>query len=453
MCSSPLPKSVVEHVSKSNLVYYQDLQLGVYTIEHPLTQRFLKMSERHRIDLIALGSRPGLANLQSADPDMIYHQQFRHLQIPCQDCSQAQSTVFCEQCIASFCDACFKLLHRSGCRAGHTSRPTACGSSCSSCATKKPKVFCSECSDYFCFHCFEELHRRGKRSEHHAMHVSSADGNVAVTDGRKCEECNDVLASLHCDYCKNFFCLTCFWRCHLNGNRRAHTATQVSVRPLCNQCDTTRASVYCEQCQELFCSQCFGDMHVHGGRKLHLFTDAMNILVLLERLDPSYQSFIIDERKRVLRAITKIQACIRAHQQRTKFRRKKESATRIQKRWRGGETRRKMIGALDQFNWRQRAATDDVVHNSAAHNEESIRQEIGALHSRSSVAALEQGRLINKLRTDLGLGETKNMQSESPPIPSSDYMPVDSPKAALQSRFASFHKESEKLRKLLKLEK
>jgi hypothetical protein len=194
-------------------------------------------------------------------------------------------------------------------------------------------------------------------------------------------------------------------------------------------------------------------MHVHGGRKLHLFTDAMNILVLLERLDPSYQSFIIDERKRVLRAITKIQACIRAHQQRTQFRRKKESATRIQKRWRGGETRRKMIGALDQFNWRQRAATDDVVHNSAAHNEESIRQEIGALHSRSSVAALEQGRLINKLRTDLGLGETKNMQSESPPIPSSDYMQVDSPKAALQSRFASFHKESEKLRKLLKLEK
>ena len=450
MCACPLPPSSALAVSKSNLVYFEDKDFHLYTIEHPLTQRYLKVLERQRIDSIALRGKPAVLKLQSTQPDILFHLQFTHLQIPCQDCGLGQSTIHCHQCIASYCESCHSLLHHVGGRSSHTSQPTAAGSNCSSCAVKKPNVFCADCTDYFCFACFGQLHKKGKRVEHQAMRVTAVDGNVVAISNRvKCDECLDMPASVKCDFCTDSFCLGCFWRCHLNGIRRHHTASQISIRPLCNQCDTTRASVYCEQCQELLCTDCCAKMHVKGSRKLHLFMDAMNTLLLLERLDPSFQAFMLDERKRVMWAITKIQASMRGYRQREQFRRRREFATRIQRRWRGGETRRKLMGVLDQFHWRKKQVNDFLVNTP--HDSKLEERDRRALDSRVRVAVARQNTIMEKLRSGLQVDEEADPrgENEAPVVPLQ--AAGMSPKAQLKSRLKNSHKDGEKLRKLLSL--
>ena len=87
-------------ISKSNIVYFHDLENDYYTLEHPLTQRYLKVLERSRIDQLALRTKPAVNGLQSNQADILFFQQFRNLQIPCQDCGIVQATVRCLQCTA-----------------------------------------------------------------------------------------------------------------------------------------------------------------------------------------------------------------------------------------------------------------------------------------------------------------------------------------------------------------
>ena len=50
--------------------------------------------------------------------------------------------------------------------------------------------------------------------------------------------------------------------------------------------------------QELLCTDCFTFLHCKGNRQLHLFTDATNLLLLLERMDPAIQEHLRGETKR-----------------------------------------------------------------------------------------------------------------------------------------------------------
>lgn len=434
-------------ISKSNLVYFRDISNDLLTVEHPLTQRYLKVLERQRIDLIARRTRPHVAKLDSDQADVLFHLEYPHLQLPCQDCGLSQSTVHCVQCIQSLCQSCHVLLHTKGSRSKHTSRFTVCGSDCSCCSTKKPSVYCSDCNEYFCFHCFERIHSRGKRNLHEAMQVTCPDGNMVARNDEKCSECDDVIACLKCDYCRDVFCLVCFWRCHLNGNRRTHTATQVSVRPLCNNCFEVRASVYCEQCQELFCSDCFSDLHIKGGRKLHLFMDAMNILLLLERLDPAFQTQMATERKHILWAITKIQALIRGFNQRSKYGKRRDCATRIQKLWRGGETRRKLLGALNQFNWRKKQIADTVLEKP----NDTDDKVLGALESRMKIANKDQQNTISRLRQELGITLDDDDLIPREDELSEKQIPL-SPANTVKFRMHQIQRESDKLRRLLSID-
>lgn len=448
MCASPLPSGSELLVSKSNLVYFRDTVHDIFTIEHPLTQRFLKVLERQRVDLIAQRAKPSVSDLTCNQPEMEFLKRFNHLQLPCSDCGMCQSTVVCNQCIASYCDTCFGLLHACGSRTTHETRKTAAGSKCSACDLKQPQVFCGDCSEYFCFECFEPIHRRGKRIEHRAMRVDATDGNILSSRGLKCDECKDVNACLYCDVCMDSFCLVCFWFCHLNGNRRRHPAILVTARPLCCQCETTRASIFCEQCQELLCTDCFATMHEKGGRKLHLFMDAMNVLLLLERLDPSFQDFIANERRRVMHAVTYMQAHVRGHQHRRRFKRKRELATLIQSRWRGGEARKKLMGVLDQFNWRKRQVTSSLTYSG----ELAADKQLQALDSRTKVAAAQQHRIASKLRMDFDLQPIDPlMATDGQPV--ADRRGQESPTALLKSRINTNIKESQKLRRLLNIDK
>jgi len=359
MLAAPMPPNARMLVSKSDIVYFHDLENGYYTLEHPLTQRYLKVLENSRLGALAFRTKPSVNGLINTQPDVLFHNQFRNLQIPCQDCNTFQSTVKCNQCVMSFCDKCFDNLHQKcdGPRKYHTKIPTAVGSLCSSCGVKKPQVYCGNCEDYFCFCCFEEMHKKGYRLEHHATLVSVSDGEI-VEPGKKCEECEDNPAAFYCDQCMDNFCTRCYWTCHLNGNRRNHTVSKVIVNPLCNQCSKIRASVYCEQCQELLCTECFTELHFKGNRQLHMMSDAMNVLLLLEKLDPCFQEHMSRARPRVLSAITQLQGWKRGIEARQHFRKRRDLVTKIQRRWRGAMTRRKLVSMLDHYKWRKRQISD-----------------------------------------------------------------------------------------------
>jgi len=365
MLACPMPPNAKMRVSKAGVCYFMDVQNDYYTIEHPLTQRYLKVLERARLDLLAIRTKPSVNGLMFSQPDMLFHRQFRNLQIPCQSCGVMQSILKCNQCLMAFCQACFDALHlkAKGPRKDHNFLTTAYGSQCSTCAVKKPQVFCANCEDYFCFKCFEDMHRRGNRLSHKAMLVSASDGEIIECQKRdrmgkwnpnKCEECGDNMAAFACDYCLDNYCVQCFWKCHFNGHRRQHTASKMNVTPMCNQCVAVRATIFCEQCQELMCTECFTLVHAKGNRMLHLFMDAMDLMLLLERLDPTFQEHMRRARPRVLWAISQLQSWTKGIDDRRNFQKRKDFVTQIQRRWRGTMTRRRLLGMLHMHKWRRR---------------------------------------------------------------------------------------------------
>jgi hypothetical protein len=457
MCCSPLPGNAVMMISKSNLVFFHDTDLNIFTTEHPLTQRFLKVLEWQRMDLLSTRRTCAIMQLESCTDST--HQLVSHpsIQLPCQDCGCHQSTAFCEQCISSFCDACFNLLHASGSRTHHTRKSTPSGSSCGTCKQKETKVYCNECNACFCIECFGTQHNKGDHKEHRALRLDGSSGNIVPRATTRCCACADLKASIHCDFCQEGFCLVCFWRFHVSGNRRRHTASITVVNPLCNRCEETRASLYCMQCHELYCSACFAIHHTKGQRKLHLFVDAMNFLLLLEKLDKPYQEFISKERHIVFASIVSIQAHFRGFIQRRYFKRRRELATTIQKRWRGIHTRKNLMTVLDQFNWRKKQVVNSLTTRvTTAPGSENHRAE--ALESRIEVATRHQSILMQKLRKNVPRGENR-MTLGLPPVidpvgaslTDTKSIPSNAGSSLLRSRIAKNLKESDKLKHLLNL--
>jgi len=399
MCNAPMPPNAEMIISKSNIVYFHDLENDYYTLEHPLTQRYLKVLERSRVDVIALRTKPAVCGLVFGQPDIIFQQQFRNLQLPCQDCGVVQSTAKCNQCLQSYCQGCFDNHHKFavGPKKDHTVCYTAVGSFCSSCNVKKPQVFCGNCEDYFCFLCFEAMHKKGFRSDHRAMLVAVSDGEVIET-GVLCDECEDNPAAFHCDYCRDNFCLQCFWKCHFNGHRREHTVTKISVAPLCSQCANVRATVFDEQEQELLCTDCFTFLHCKGNRQLHLFLDCTNLLLLLERLDPAVQEHLRRARPRVMWAITKLQGWTRGIEQRRTYRRRRDLIMKVQRRWRGAMTRQKLLNMLDHYKWRRKQIHNYFLPKSRIERQQAKRKfqvavaqkEVSAKATKSKLGQLKE---------------------------------------------------------------
>lgn len=355
MLAAPMPPGAKLHVSSSGIIFFEDTISGHLTLEHPLTQRYLKVLEKARLETLILKRYKNTRSLISTQPDALFNQEFVHIQIPCQSCKLFQSTLRCEQCLMSFCDECFSIMHARGPRKSHSAIRTAAGSSCSSCDIKRPDVYCASCSDYLCFSCFEKVHKKGARAQHQAMILPVTDSDLAGMTQKpdlKCEECCSRLACFRCDFCTDFLCLACFWRLHFNGSRRKHTATSIALNTMCALCADTdhrdqtsgftptndnpssinnhhscKATIFCEQCQELMCTECFTIHHYKGNRKLHLFSDASNFTLLLECLDPKNQVVIQQELTMVIKSICKIQARARGVFVRTLLRRTRNGSS------------------------------------------------------------------------------------------------------------------------------
>merc|ERR1719486_555252 len=80
MCAAPMPPNAEMLVSKSGIVYFHDLENDYYTVEHPLTQRYLKVMERERLYMLALRTKPSVNALQFHQPAELFNQQFPNLQ-------------------------------------------------------------------------------------------------------------------------------------------------------------------------------------------------------------------------------------------------------------------------------------------------------------------------------------------------------------------------------------
>jgi len=401
MLAAPMPPQANMKVSKAGVCYFHDLVNDYYTIEHPLTQRYLKVLERQRLDLLCLRTKPSVNGLLFSQPDMLFHKQFRNLQIPCQACGVMQSTLKCNQCLMSFCQSCADSLHKNalGPRKNHTFLTTACGSLCSTCTVKKPQVFCANCEDYFCFKCFEDMHRRGNRLQHKSMLVSVSDGDI-IEPQKRCEECEDRPAAFACDYCLDNYCVQCFWKCHFNGHRRQHTASKVSVVPMCNQCQNVRATIFSEQTQELMCTECFTMLHAKGNRMLHLFMDSMDLLILLERLDPAFQEHMRRARPRILWALSQLQGWVKGIEARRNFKKRKDVVLMIQRRWRGVLTRRRLLGMLHMHKWRRRQVNNFFLPKTAAERR-AVKQKTAAMLAAKDVTTRSANQSLHELRSTI----------------------------------------------------
>merc|ERR1719482_1891708 len=189
----------------------------------------------------------------------------------------------------------------------------------------------------------------------------------------------------------------------------------------CNQCNATRATVFNEQSQELYCTDCFTLMHFKGNRMLHMFMDAMNILLLLERLDPGFQEHMRRARPRVLWAITSLQGWCRGIESRKQFRRHKDLVTKIQRRWRGAMTRKKLLSMLDQYKWRKKEISNYFLPKTRQERMVA-KQKFAAQYGRKEVAYQQTAATLSELRNAIvdssgtdtleDVGRTKQLMEE-----------------------------------------
>jgi hypothetical protein len=245
----------------------------------------------------------------------------------------------CLVCLESHCDFCFALLHTVlSSRSGHAWIPTPAGSHCvNGECQNRPRIFCEDCQVPLCMNCYVETHSESM-SQHRCIHLETILSNAAC-DVKSCSSCSDSIGCMWCDYCAENFCVECFSAIHNNPGMRQHTASTRIIRPTCMHCRETRASLFCDDCYELFCSTCFGTMHAHGNRYFHNFTDALNILLLIEKLDPVFHESLKTSRITNWNRIVLIQKITRGFLARRRIKSLDHLATLIQKVWRGYRTR------------------------------------------------------------------------------------------------------------------
>ena len=340
MCSAPLPQNCEIQHSSEGILLFRDTMHNVITVEHPLFSRFETTLERERLDLLVIKSMRSLRALLPSED--VYGQADARVQMSpiCQDCLLSVSTKSCLSCSQSFCDFCYDLLHSySPTRSHHPAIPTPAGSRCAGLeCVDVPTVWCKDCANLLCMKCFVTSHS-GSLDKHNSLYLEYSAGN-SLQIKRSCSRCTSSTAHVHCDSCNKTFCGDCFREVHKAASRIAnHTASVRIIRPVCMHCRQVRATIYCEECSELICSQCFGTIHGRGNRYFHRFTDASNILLLIEKLDAQFQKEIRYRRKKILINIVSIQAHIRGFIGRRRIQRMHFLATRIQKVWRGHRTR------------------------------------------------------------------------------------------------------------------
>ncbi|KAF4741083.1 hypothetical protein FOZ63_007940, partial [Perkinsus olseni] len=121
------------------------------------------------------------------------------------------------------------------------------------------------------------------------------------------------------------------------------------------------------------------------------------ILLLLERLDPQFTEHMRRARPKVLWAISQLQGWSRGIEARVQFKRRRELVTKIQRRWRGALTRRKLMEMLDHFKWRKKQVNHFFAPKSR-HERLLMKQKFSSQFARKGVAEKASQQTLQELR-------------------------------------------------------
>merc|ERR1740127_284701 len=119
-------------------------------------------------------------------------------------------------------------------------------------------------------------------------------------------------------------------------------------------------------------------VHHKGNRMLHMFMDSMDLLLLLERLDPAFQEHMRRARPRVLWALSHLQGWVKGIDARRNFKKRKDVVMMIQRRWRGVQTRRRLLGMLHMHKWRRRQVNSFFLPKTAEERR-AVKQKCSAM--------------------------------------------------------------------------
>merc|ERR1712125_140299 len=130
---------------------------------------------------------------------------------------------------------------------------------------------------------------------------------------------------------------------------------------------------------------------------LHLLMDAMDLLVLLERLDPTVQEHMRRARPRALWAISQLQGWTRGIEARRNFRKRRDLATQIQRRWRGLQARRKLLGMLNMHKWRRRQVHSYFLPKTSDERR-AVKQKVSAMLAAKEVTQRAANASLRELK-------------------------------------------------------
>jgi len=126
----------------------------------------------------------------------------------------------------------------------------------------------------------------------------------------------------------------------------------------------------------------------------------MNVLLLLERLDPAFQEHMRRARPRVLWAITQLQGWTRGIECRRYYRRRRELVTKIQRRWRGAMTRRKLLSMLDHYKWRRKQINNYFLPKTTAERR-LVKQKCSSMLATKEVNARASKQTLRELQSTI----------------------------------------------------
>jgi len=113
--------------------------------------------------------------------------------------------------------------------------------------------------------------------------------------------------------------------------------------------------------------------------------DATDILVFLERIDPTFQEHMRRARPRVLWAITQLQGWVKLIDTRRWYKRRKDVVIMIQCRWRGVLQRRKLLGMLHMHKWRRRQVNSHFLPKTAEERR-LVKQKVASMMAAKEVS-------------------------------------------------------------------
>merc|ERR1719401_233705 len=114
-------------------------------------------------------------------------------------------------------------------------------------------------------------------------------------------------------------------------------------------------------------------------------------------VDPTFQEHMRRARPRVLWAISQLQGWVKGIDARRNFRKRKDVVMQIQRRWRGVQTRRRLLGMLHMHKWRRRQVNSYFLPKTAEERR-AVKQKCSAMLAAKDVTQRAANASLRELR-------------------------------------------------------